>query len=222
MTDVGKGAVLLSQNEPLCPKPKTLVPKWEVLGSHLCCTINTVPQFPHLLTEQREQADFHHLGLLQMSNSSGKGKQAGSWNLEPPPQTSQGRKASLRATASWTRLSSSSWSAKAWQSPPLWPQTPRHRACRNILKEQPLSWFILCQSHKMGTVFLLTEAEPTMMYSVLASQISWMAFTSLMTPLIFLCLVITALVSFWGHIWNPSSLPLDPFNAEQPTLYTFS
>lgn len=84
------------------------------------------------------------------------------------------------------------------------------------------SRFILWQSHKVGTVLLLTEAEPTVMYSVLASQISWMAFTSLMPPLIFLCSGITALVSFWGHIWNPSSLPLDPFNAKQPTLYTFS
>lgn len=50
----GKGAVLLSQIELLCPEPKALAPKWEVLASRLGCTINTVPQFPHVQTEQRE------------------------------------------------------------------------------------------------------------------------------------------------------------------------
>lgn len=86
MTDVGKGAVLLSRNEPPCPEPKTLVPKCEVLGAHLCCTINTVSQFPSLANRAERAIRFQQLGLQQTSGSSGEGKQAGSRNLEPPPQ----------------------------------------------------------------------------------------------------------------------------------------
>lgn len=136
--------------------------------TYLCCTINTVPQFPHLPTEQRQQADSTSEAFCKCPVPLAKESRqaAGIWSLLP--KTSPGRKASLRGTASWTRLSLSSWSAKAWQSPPLWPQ--------NILKEQPLPKCILSQSHQVGTVFLLMEAEPTVIYRVLASQIPWMAF----------------------------------------------
>lgn len=210
MTDLGKGAILLSQIESLCPEPKV-----ESLDPCLYCTSQTVPPFPPLgklsresnqnapvrcskclLPVEKESRRAAGIRILTIRQES---KPPGNWQPDMPELVfmkcrSLGESSTL---ASDTKIS-----------------------LKNILKEQPCPGLSCANLTKWAPCsYLLKHSQPSL-HSVLASQLSWMTFASLVKPLMFPRSVTNALVSFWHHILNPLSSSLDPFMTEESTLLT--